>query len=107
MSLKLKSGVSVNGVKPELVLGLQVASGYFGSMGIKEMVVTSLVDGKHSSGSLHYVGYAADIRIWAIEESELAEFTEGLAVELGKEFDVVLEKDHIHMEFQPKNRIGA
>ena len=107
MYLKLKSGVSMNGVKPELVLGLQVALGYFSSCGINDMVITSLVDGKHSTGSLHYVGYAADLRIWAINEEDLAEFTEGLAVELGNEFDVVLEKDHIHMEFQPKNRIGA
>ena len=31
MYLKLKSGVLMNGVKPELVLGLQVALGYFSS----------------------------------------------------------------------------
>ena len=66
------------------------------------MVVTSVMDGKHRPGSLHYVGYAADLRTWAIESDHLAEFTQGLAEELGEEFDVVLEKDHIHIEFQPK-----
>jgi len=94
----------MNGVKPELVLGLQVALGYFWSMGLQDMVVTSLCDGKHSPNSLHYVGYAADLRIWAIEEKDLVEFTEGLAIELGDEFDVVLERDHIHIEFQPNKR---
>ena len=78
--------------------------GYFESMGISEVVVTSVVDGVHSQGSLHYVGYAADLRIWAIEDNELDEFARGLSEELGVEFDVVLETDHIHMEFQPKRR---
>ena len=73
-------------------------------MGISEVVVTSVVDGVHSQGSLHYVGYAADLRIWAIEDNELDEFARGLSEELGVEFDVVLETDHIHMEFQPKRR---
>ncbi len=104
MSLRIKHGVSMNGIKPEMVMGINIAHGYFESMGIREMVVTSIVDGRHGSGSLHYVGYAADVRIWAIESDGLAEFTEGLAEELGEEFDVVLEKDHIHIEFQPKRR---
>lgn len=104
MSLRIKHGVSINGIKPEMVMGINIAHGYFESMGIREMVVTSIVDGRHGSGSLHYVGYAADVRIWAIESDGLAEFTEGLAEELGEEFDVVLEKDHIHIEFQPKRR---
>ena len=104
MSLRIKHGVSMNGIKPEMVMGINIAHGYFESMGIREMVVTSIVDGRHGSGSLHYVGYAADVRIWAIESDGLAEFTEGLAEELGAEFDVVLEKDHIHIEFQPKRR---
>tara|TARA_R110000782_G_scaffold218156_1_gene305533 strand:+ start:517 stop:840 length:324 start_codon:yes stop_codon:yes gene_type:complete len=107
MPLRMKHGVSMNGIKPEMVMGINLALGYFDSMGIRDMVVTSIVDGKHSYGSLHYVGYAADIRIWAIESDGLAEFTEGLAEELGEEFDVTLEKDHIHIEFQPKTTRGA
>lgn len=104
MAMKTKHGVSMNGIQPELVMGLSIAEGYFNDEGISEMVVTSIVDGKHSSGSLHYVGYAADIRIWAIASDKLASFTEGLADELGNEFDVVLDTDHIHIEFQPKAR---
>lgn len=104
MSLRTKHGVSMNGIQPEMVMGINIAYSYFISMGMREMVITSIVDGKHSPGSLHYVGYAADVRIWAIESNGLAEFTQGLAEELGEEFDVVLEKDHIHIEFQPKIR---
>jgi len=102
MTMKTKYGVKINGVKPEMVMGLLIAEGYFNSSGISEMVVTSVVDGKHGVGSLHYVGYAADIRTWAIQNDSLPDFTKGLSEELGEEFDVVLEKDHIHIEFQPK-----
>ena len=102
MTMKTKYGVKINGVKPEMVMGLLIAEGYFNSMGISEMVVTSVVDGKHGRGSLHYVGYAADVRTWAIQNEALVDFTTGLSEELGEEFDVVLENDHIHIEFQPK-----
>ena len=34
----------------------------------------------------------------------LPQFTEGLSEALGEEFDVVLESDHIHIEFQPKTK---
>ena len=102
VGLKLKVGVSINGIKPELSTGLQVALGYFKDNGIDEMVVTSVLDSQHRVGSLHYVGYAADLRIWAIPEEELTKFTLGLAEALGSEFDVLLEDTHIPVEFQPK-----
>ena len=100
MGIRRKEGVLLRGVKPELNLALQIAASYYDRKGIGDMFVTSLLDGVHSRGSLHYVGYAADLRIWNIDEVE--SFTEGLAEELGPEFDVVLESDHIHLEFKPK-----
>jgi hypothetical protein len=103
MSIKTKSGVKINGLKPEMVMGLVIAEGYFSSAGVPDMVVTSAVDGVHGFGSLHYVGYAVDLRIWGIESGFLPKFVEGLSSDLGEEFDVVLESDHIHVEFQPKS----
>ena len=47
MTMKTKYGVKIKGIKPEMVLGLLIAEGYFDSMGISEMVVTSATDGKH------------------------------------------------------------
>ena len=100
MAIKQKAGVLFRGVKPELLLGLSIADGYYAREGHNEMVITSLVDGKHSVASLHYVGYAADLRIWNIDDIGI--FTDGLSTELGSEFDVILETDHIHIEYQPK-----
>ena len=63
-----------------------------------EMVVTSARDGKHKDNSLHYVGKAVDLRIrdyvdtWAMY----------LHNTLGKDWDVVIESDHIHVEYDPK-----
>lgn len=105
MAIKLKNGVKINGIKPEMVMGLVVAQGYFNDNALSDMTITSAVDGTHGSGSLHYVGYAADVRIWEIVNDYLPMFTEGLSEALGPEFDVVLETDHIHIEFQPKTKI--
>lgn len=63
-------------------------------------VVTSVSDGKHSAGSLHYVGLAFDLRLPA----NPAGFVGALKAALGAEYDVVLEHDHIHVEYQPKVR---
>jgi len=59
-----------------------------------DLFVTSLRDGNHSEGSLHYDGLAFDIR-------------PGLAVDrikqvLGNGWDVVPEGNHIHCEHDPK-----
>ena len=105
MAIKTKSGVKINGLKPEMVMGLVVTEGYFNGNGIPDMTVTSAVDGVHGFGSLHYVGYAVDVRTWEILNELLPKFTGGLSEALGPEFDVVLESDHIHIEFQPKVKI--
>ncbi len=75
-----------------------LSNDYFG----KEIVVTSILDGKHSKRSLHYEGKAFDIRRWIYTETQLIQFIELLEEELGDDFDVVLEATHIHIEYDPK-----
>ena len=69
----------------------------------KEIVITSVLDGKHGKNSLHYSGNAFDIRTWIYTTKELIYFVEDLTRELGKDYDVVLESDHIHIEYDPDN----
>ena len=69
----------------------------------KECVITSLMDGKHMDTSKHYVGDAADLRIWFFNNAEKRIAVKQLKKELGVDFDVVLEKDHIHVEYDPKH----
>jgi hypothetical protein len=63
-----------------------------------EAVVTSTYEGTHSPGSLHYVNRAIDLRL--MPNSALV--CDKIRKALGTAYDVVLEKDHIHVEFDPR-----
>ena len=65
-----------------------------------EVTVTSGKDGVHSKNSKHYSGGAIDIRS---KDMKLPEYTTlRLKRKLGKDYDIVYEKDHIHIEYDPK-----
>ena len=58
--------------------------------------ITSIREGNHSPGSLHYRGDAFDIRNnSSIKLKELRHAA-------GADFDVIQEGDHIHIEYDPK-----
>lgn len=101
--MRFKKGVDPRGIRSELVLALFVASGVYSRYG-QELVVTSLNDSKHSYGSLHYSGAAADLRTHYFAEGVVEEVAKDLREALGDfdNFDVVVEKTHIHLEYQPK-----
>ena len=101
--MRLKPGVRLVGVKPELLVGLMIADAIF-SEHKEQLVLTSLVDGAHSPGSLHYPGMAFDVRTAGVPQDTLNRIVARLNEELGEDFDVVLELDHLHIEFQPKRR---
>lgn len=103
--MQLKAGVSVRGLRPELVVAIGVAGWVFSAAG-HELTVTSACEGKHSKGSKHYSGLAVDLRTRDIPGGPEGIAATSLAVDLrealGNEFDVVVEKTHIHVEFHPK-----
>ena len=99
--MKFKEGVKLNGSQPEIALALIVCDGVYKAYG-QNMVVTSVTDGVHSRGSLHYVGFAFDLRTRDTHSQDLVRIHKDLLSSLTEEFDVVLEKDHFHVEFQPK-----
>lgn len=90
------------------------------------LVVTSANDSDHSGHSLHYVGRALDIRFTedragAIrpritiaggsreeEQRRAARFWAGrMRQQLGPHYDVVVEGNHIHAEYDPKVASGS
>lgn len=106
--MRFKEGIRIFGARPELVLALQVASDVYRGLGY-DMVVTSITDGAHSPSSLHYAGCAADVRTSDISEAYAPDWIASKIREcLGNnpDVDVVVEKTHIHIEFQPKLRKG-
>ncbi|QQX80840.1 hypothetical protein JK628_02910 [Shewanella sp. KX20019] len=103
MRLKDKS-VNPNGMRPELVFALMMADQVYSEYGV-EMVVTSINDARHSKTSLHYSGQAADLRIFNLPDGKSHEVLSKIKGKLLNDaFDVVLESDHIHLEFQPKRQ---
>lgn len=102
MTLSLKKGVRINGLKPEMGLGVQIVASVFAGQG-KQAVITCGIDGKHSRGSKHYSGDATDWRTRHLTTSE----KDRIALEckdcLGDDFDVVLESTHLHVEYHPKD----
>ena len=100
-----KSGVNPAGVRPELTLGLLVADAVWRKHG-QRLVITSLNDGKHSLTSLHWAGQAGDLRTRYFTPEEVPEVAAELREDMGhnSDYDVVVEDDHIHLEWQPKRK---
>lgn len=98
--LEFKPGVSVDGIKKEIITIIGFLSYVFESMG-KPLVITSCTDGKHMKGSKHYSGNAIDIRIRHLTQKEIDSLIRRFKLWYDKDYDIVLEKDHIHVEYDP------
>lgn len=94
----IKAGVDISRLKREIRKALPVVDSVYASFD-EEMVVTSTYEGNHGAGSLHYADEAFDTR------KSLA-FYQRIKMEikkrLGNDYDVVIEQDHIHIEYDPK-----
>ena len=102
--MKFKPGTNPAGLRPELLIALMIADTVWSEKG-KELVVTSLNDSKHSRGSLHFSGAAADLRTRYFSDEQKQSAASELKDRLGfnPDYDVVVESDHIHLEYQPKS----
>lgn len=110
--LKFKKGVKVVGIRPEMMIFLIVALGVADDAGLAELWVTSVVEGKHRRGSLHFIGQGIDLRNrestgelkrWPKKFTE--RFARTLRNRLTSEYDVVVSETNIHGEFQPKVQV--
>jgi len=99
--MRLKEGVCITGIRPELIIGLMAAEAAYRAVGVG-MVVTSITDGKHSLTSLHYAGAAADLRTRDMTESQIASVLRAIAKALPNDFDIIFEGNHYHLEYDPR-----
>lgn len=109
MILRVKPGVSLKEIKPQVLLGLlmfhSVAAKLFPG---KELTVTSVSDSQHGPNSLHPKGYAVDIRSKNFSTEEKYKLLREATAALGAEFDLILESEgkpyeHFHLEWDPKS----
>ena len=94
----IKAGVDISRLKPEIRKKLNVMAQIVWEREKQELVITSTYEGVHSASSLHYTHLAVDIRSGDHKD----EVKDWLDKWLGKDYDIVLEGDHIHIEFDPK-----
>lgn len=104
---KIKDEVSVSGLKPEIIIAWNIADQIYEQLDIPECVLTSGTDGVHKTGSLHYNGYAIDIRTrnfpnGGTNSALVYLVCNELKNRLGSQYDIVKESHHIHIEFDPK-----
>lgn len=107
--LHIKKDVRIQGLRPEMMLGIYICDQVF-ALSNYDCVITSCTEEStvHGFASLHYSGCAIDLRTKHLAEDadEIVEIAKVivklLKASLGASFDVVLEKDHIHVEYQPK-----
>lgn len=114
--MQIKEGASLNGLRPEMRPVLQAANHIWAELKRqgnlaedKELTITCGTDGEHSAGSLHYYGYALDLRNRDFEDKGeraskvlrqvLNQFQS--ARQLKGAYGVKLEPTHIHVQFKP------
>ena len=102
--LFLKPGVRITGMRPEILLAAVAAMEAYRAAG-HDLMVTACVDGKHMAGSLHYAGAAIDLRTRDVVPADVQKLITQIKTCLGDDFDVLLEVDHLHIEFQPKQAL--
>ena len=96
--MKIKEGVILS-ESSAIPIALQIIEPILKKHG-QELVITSMMDGQHMTGSKHYEGQAVDLRIWDLHHKDSC--VSKMRTALGENYDVVLESDHIHLEYDPK-----
>ena len=104
--VRFKSGVSLFGLHSEILWAIDRARDVWSicAPGVDYLTVTSGRGGAHSLRSFHFLGLAADLRTRDLTEVQKKETVAALKARLGDNFDVVLETDHLHVEYQPEGK---
>ena len=96
--MKIKDGVIMQGLQLPMRVVLKRADALYKKYG-QELTITSALDGTHSAGSLHYYGYALDLRTRYFPLAEAREIANTLQRELGSGYTVLFETNHIHVQY--------
>ena len=99
--INFKKGVRLRGLQPEMLTAIDILAEVFERNNLP-LTLTSAREGNHGSHSHHYKGLAVDIRVWDIADSVDA-YASYMREALGPDYEVVVESDHIHVEFDPQN----
>jgi len=96
--MKIKKGAILAGLKIQMRKVLIAANMVWKKYG-EELVVTEGLGGEHSAGSLHYYGFAVDLRTRYFIQNIHDEIARELRRQLDSDYDVIVHKTHIHAEY--------
>jgi hypothetical protein len=107
LDVHFKDSVDPKGASLATIRGIAICAGVFDGYG-KRLTVTSMNDGRHMRGSKHYTGDGWDVRSRG-EGPRYAQWPDVLKLQiadtcrnhLGSDYDVVVEGDHFHFEYDP------
>ena len=95
--MRVKDGVIFDGIKGPMLRAMALIEPIMEPT--NEFCITSVTDGKHGPNSFHYVGHAFDLRTRHMKTLErVQQVASEIRNVLGRGYDVVVEKDHIHIE---------
>lgn len=89
-------GVDMSSIHPKMWKVPRVVQKAYGDI---EVVITSTWEGAHGESSLHYLHRALDFRN---APNDMQEKTIEIRQALDADYDVVWERDHLHIEYDPK-----
>jgi hypothetical protein len=99
--LRIKSGVAILGMVPQLTLAIAVLSEIYRRLNV-DLVITAGSDGSHSGTSEHYAGRAMDFRVNNLPEgTDIDAIVKEAQDALGPDFYFQKEADHIHAHYRP------
>jgi hypothetical protein len=102
--MKIKKGVILSGLQLPMRRALKEADELWKKLG-QELVITAGLEGEHSAGSLHYYGYAFDCRTRYFDQERHRHIAQTLRSALGGDYDVVVHKTHIHVEYNRAKKL--
>ena len=100
------NSITLEKLNPAFIKPLQLFDLLHKEMTGEQIVITSANDGEHMPSSKHYTNDAIDVRIWHYDKlariNQIFFADRASLIFPNDKFDVVLEEDHFHIEYDPK-----
>lgn len=101
-----KDGVQLAGLHPRVMLRLPDIEEVTKFIFTRGAIIKSALDGSHGEGSLHSRGRAIDLHTSDQPRSKAMGYEEMMRQRLGRDWEVVLKPDHLHVEWNPQHNVG-
>lgn len=101
ITIRLKDGVELAGAQPEILRAIQSVAEVLAGFK-EELTITAIKEGGHGRKSLHRFGLAFDFRTRTLSPNALGPIASECRHRLGPDYDVIMESDHGHVEYDPK-----